>query len=81
MVKKRFICDRCEEEFVVEVLEPGEAVLCSDTQRLTRPFDLHQALGARAHAYDAVMTYKRLDLEDERTVSTYLRDREPGISL
>ncbi len=25
MVKKRFICDRCQETFVVEVLEPGEA--------------------------------------------------------
>jgi transposase-like protein len=25
MVKKRFICARCEEGFVVEVLEPGEA--------------------------------------------------------
>jgi transposase-like protein len=25
MVKKRFICDRCQESFVVEVLEPGEA--------------------------------------------------------
>jgi len=25
MVKKRFICHRCEKSFVVEVLEPGEA--------------------------------------------------------
>jgi RNase P subunit RPR2 len=25
MKKKRFICDRCEESFVIEVLEPGEA--------------------------------------------------------
>ncbi len=25
MRKKRFICDRCQESFVIEVLEPGEA--------------------------------------------------------
>jgi hypothetical protein len=25
MVKKRFICRRCEESFLLEVLEPGEA--------------------------------------------------------
>ena len=25
MVRKRFVCERCEESFVVEVLEPGEA--------------------------------------------------------
>jgi DNA-directed RNA polymerase subunit RPC12/RpoP len=25
MTKKRFICERCEESFVIEVLEPGEA--------------------------------------------------------
>ena len=25
MVKKRLVCDRCEESFLVEVLEAGEA--------------------------------------------------------
>lgn len=25
MKKRRFICDRCQEAFVVEVFEPGEA--------------------------------------------------------
>jgi RNase P subunit RPR2 len=25
MVKKRFICDRCQESFVIEVFERGEA--------------------------------------------------------
>lgn len=25
MVKKRFVCERCEQSFVIEVLEPGEA--------------------------------------------------------
>ena len=25
MIKRRFICDRCEESFVIEVFEPGEA--------------------------------------------------------
>ena len=36
MVKKRFICDGCEESFVVEVLQPGEA-----EQKRVRPVPVH----------------------------------------
>lgn len=79
----------------IRPLKPGESeqfwpgtegrwrylVQCFGTQRLTCPFDLHDALGPRAHEYGAVMTYKRLDSGDELRVMELLRNREPGISL
>jgi hypothetical protein len=46
MVKRRFICDRCQKSFVVEVLEPGEAerkrlrpspISCPDCHGPVRP--------------------------------------------
>lgn len=56
-------------------------VECFDTHRLVRPFDLHEALGAQAHVYGPVMTYRRLDANDERRLVEFLTDREPGLAL
>lgn len=43
MVKKRFVCDRCEESFLVEVLEAGEA---EGKRGKTRPGALREMRGA-----------------------------------
>lgn len=77
----------------IRPLEPGEAELfwpgtegrwrylvsCSDARKLVRPFNLHEALGAKADGYSNVMTYKRLECEDERRVVEFLKSREPDL--
>lgn len=78
----------------IRALKPGEAerywpgsegrwrylVSCSDTKRLTLPFDLHQALGADATQYANVMTFKRLSPEHEARVVAFMLQREPAAS-
>jgi hypothetical protein len=56
-------------------------VICSHTQRLIRPFDLHEALGTGAHAFGPVMTFKRFERQDERRVLDFMRSHNLGLSL
>jgi hypothetical protein len=45
---------------------------CSDTEPLSKPFNLAEVLGSDADQYLSVMTYKRLTPEHERKVEDYL---------
>lgn len=56
-------------------------VLCRDTQRIDRPFNLQEALGISAKEYSAVMTFKRLTPDHEARLRAFLTDREPELSL
>lgn len=54
-------------------------VLCRDTKRISRPFDLRDALGASEKEYRAVMTFKRLTPDHEAKLRYFLMNREPGL--
>ncbi len=56
-------------------------VQCTGTRRLSRPFNLHEALGSRAHEYGPVITYKRFEPQDEHQLVDFLRRHEPGIEI
>lgn len=56
-------------------------VLCRDTQRIDRPFNLLEALGTSAKEYSAVMTFKRFTPDHEARLRAFLTHREPELSL
>ena len=77
----------------IRTLDPGESdrywpgtegrwrhlVLCRDTRRISRPFDLKEALGDSAKEYSAVMTFQRLRPDHEAEVRAVLKHREPDL--
>lgn len=56
-------------------------VECDRTQRLMRPFNLSDALGADALPYQPVMTFKRLDPDHVRRIQAYVGGLNPGIDI
>ncbi len=54
-------------------------VLCRDTKRIGRPFNLQDALGASAKEYSPVMTFKRLTPDHEGLLRAFLRHCEPEL--
>ncbi len=54
---------------------------CYDTVRLTRPFDLQEALGLDAEPYRSVMTFKRFDRSDEKKVAEFIHRHDPEVLL
>lgn len=54
-------------------------VQCHDTQRISRPFNLQEALGISAKEYRAVMTFKRLGPDHEAQLRAFLKHREPEL--
>jgi len=77
----------------IRPIEPGESELywpgtegrwrhlvqCRETQRISHPFNLQEALGACAKEYSTVMTFKRFDSDHEAQIRAFLKHVEPGL--
>lgn len=56
-------------------------VQCRDTQRISRSFNLQDALGISSKEYSAVMTFRRIKPDHETQLRVFLRRHEPELQL